>query len=130
IAARAVGTIMGPVYFLLIVGAIALGLWSGDGVPAFHAGDLRDLFDNAEVDFLPDTMHFSLLPLLIALWLGKLGSVVLERVTTSVKVIYFSIFYMRITHSEEIIPEIRDELDAYLRMEAEDPEPVADPSSA
>lgn len=55
---------------------------------------------------------------------------VLDRLTNSVKVIYFSIFYMRITHVEAIIPEIRGELDAYLRMEAEDPEPVAEPSSA
>jgi len=56
--------------------------------------------------------------------------VVLDRLTNSVKVIYFSIFYMRITHADSIIPEIRDELDAYLRMEAEDPAPVADPSTA
>lgn len=130
IAARAVGAIMGPVYFLLVVGAIALGLWVGEAVPAFHAGDIRQMLDDVDVDFLPEVMHFSWLPLLIAIWVGKLGSVVLERLTTSVKVIYFSIFYMRITHSEAIIPEIRDELDAYLRMEADDPGPVTDPATA
>ena len=127
IAARAVGTIMSPIYFLLFIGAIALGLWVGDAVPAFYAGDIRAMFDNLDADFLPDPMHFSWLPLLIAIWIGKLGSVVLERLSTSVKVIYFSIFYMRITHVEDIIPEIRDELDSYLRMEAEDPDPVASP---
>ena len=78
----------------------------------------------------PSRCTFLWLPLLIAIWLGKLGSVVLDRLTNSVKVIYFSIFYMRITHAEDIIPEIRGELDSYLRMEAEDPEPVANPSSA
>jgi len=124
IAARAVGTIMGPVYFLLLVGAIALGVWVGDALPAFYAGDLRALFNDVEAGFLPAELHFSWLPLLVALWLGKLASVVLERVTTTVKVLYFSIFYMRIAHGQAIIPEIRDELDAYLRMEAEDPEPV------
>lgn len=118
IAARAVGTIMAPVYFVLFVGAIALGLWVGDALPAFYAGDVRQMLDNVEADFLPAEMHFSWLPVLIAIWIGKIGSVVLERVTTSVKVIYFSIFYMRITHVDEIIPEIRDELDGYLRMEA------------
>lgn len=130
IAARAVGSIMAPVYLLLVVGAIALGLWVGDAVPAFYAGDVRDMLDNVEADFLPAEMHFSWLPLLIAIWLGKLGGVVLDRLTSSVKVIYFSIFYMRITHVEAIIPEIRGELDAYLRMEAEDPGPVAQPSTA
>lgn len=130
IAARAVGSIMAPVYFVLFVGALALGLWVGDAVPAFYAGDAREMLNNVEAGFLPDEMHFSWLPLLIAIWLGKLGSVVLDRLTNSVKVIYFSIFYMRITHAEDIVPEIRGELDSYLRMEAEEPEPVADPSSA
>jgi hypothetical protein len=130
IAARAVGSIMVPIYALLFVGSILLGLWVGDAVPAFYAGDAREMLNNVEAGFLPDEMHFSWLPLLIAIWLGKLGSVVLDRLTNSVKVIYFSIFYMRITHARDIIPEIRDELDSYLRMEAEDPEPVADPSPA
>lgn len=130
IAARAVGTIMAPVYFVLFVGAIALGLWVGDALPAFYAGDARQLFDNVEAGFLPEEMPFSWLPVLIAIWIGKLGSVVLERVTTSVKVIYFSIFYMRIAHVDEIIPEIRDELDSYLRMEAEEVEPVTTPGDS
>ena len=125
IAARAVGTIMAPIYFLLVLGAIALGLWVGDSVAAFHFGDIREMLGDVDADFLPEVMHFSWLPLLIALWLGKLGSVVLERVTTSVKVIYYSIFYMRITHAENILPEIRGELDSYLRMEAEEVNPVA-----
>lgn len=130
IAARAVGSIMVPIYMVLFVAALALGLWLGDAVPAFYAGDARELFNNVEAGFLPEEMHFSWLPLLVALWLAKLGGVVLDRLTNSVKVIYFSIFYMRITHAEDIVPEIRGELDSYLRMEAEEPEPVADPSSA
>ncbi|QOC22630.1 hypothetical protein IC757_00160 [Wenzhouxiangella sp. AB-CW3] len=125
IAARAVGTIMAPVYALLVLLAIGLGLWVGDSIAAFYVGDLREMLGDVEVDFLPEVMHFSWLPLLVVLWMGKLGSVVLERVTTSVKVIYYSIFYMRITHIEEIIPEIRDDLDSYLRMEAEEVTPVA-----
>lgn len=130
IAARAVGSIMVPIYMVLFLAAVALGLWLGDAVPAFYAGDARELFNNVEAGFLPEQMHFSWLPLLVALWLAKLGGVVLDRLTNSVKVIYFSIFYMRITHVEDIVPEIRGELDSYLRMEAEEPEPVADPSSA
>lgn len=130
IAARAVGSIMVPIYMVLFLAAVALGLWLGDAVPAFYAGDARELFNNVEAGFLPEEMHFSWLPLLVALWLAKLGGVVLDRLTNSVKVIYFSIFYMRITHAEDIVPEIRGELDSYLRMEAEEPEPVADPSSA
>jgi hypothetical protein len=125
IASRAVGAIMGPVYFVFILLALGLGLWAGDAIPAFHAGDIRTMLNNVDADFLPETMHFSWLPLFIAIWLGKLGSVVLERMTTSVKVIYFSIFYMRITHVADIVPEIRQDLDGYLRMEDPDPSPIA-----
>jgi hypothetical protein len=46
-----------------------------------------------------------------------------------VKVIYFSIFYIRITHADDILGDIRGELEAYLRMEAKDPEPVASPQT-
>ncbi|MGM0631818.1 MAG: hypothetical protein ACQETO_01455 [Pseudomonadota bacterium] len=124
IASRAVGAVMGPVYFIFVLLALGLGLWVGESIPAFHAGDIRTMLNNVDADFLPATMHFSWLPLFIAIWLGKLGSVVLERMTTSVKVIYFSIFYMRITHTDDIMPEIRQELDGYLRMEDPEPSPV------
>lgn len=124
IASRAVGAVMGPVYFIFILLALGLGLWVGESIPAFYAGDVRAMLNNLEADFLPATLHFSWLPLFIAIWLGKLGSVVLERMTTSVKVIYFSIFYMRITHTDHIIPEIRQELDGYLRMEDPEPSPI------
>ena len=128
IAAKAVGTIIGPLYFGLILLAAGAGVWLGDALPAFHVGDIRQMLDDPQLDFLPETLDFSWLPLLIVLWLGKTLSVVLERVTTTVKVIYFSIFYMRITHADEIIPEIRGELDGYLKMEKSDVAPVATPA--
>ena len=128
IAAKAVGTIIGPLYFGLILLAAGAGVWLGDALPAFHVGDIRQMLDDPQLNFLPETLNFSWLPLLLALWLGKSVSVVLERVTTTVKVIYFSIFYMRITHADEIIPEIRGELDGYLRMEKDDVAPVASPA--
>lgn len=126
IAARAVGSIMGFVYFALIVLALCLGLMLGDAVTPFYVGDLVQTFNVQDYGYLPTDLHFSLLPLFVVLWLGKLGSAVLERITTSVKVIYFSIFYMRITHSEDIIPEIRGELDGYLKMEDPNPTPITE----
>ncbi|MBL39422.1 MAG: hypothetical protein CMP07_13535 [Xanthomonadales bacterium] len=128
IAARAVGAIMGPVYLLLVVGSGALGLWIGNDLPAFHVGGMADLLGRTGIDVDAESLYFAWLPTLIALWIGKLGSVVLERTTTTVKVIYFTVFYMRITHGDAIIDEIRGELDSYLRMEADDVEPVASPA--
>lgn len=128
IAARAVGAIMGPVYLILILGSSALGLWIGNDLPAFHVGELADPLGGVGMDVDSETLYFAWLPTLIALWMGKLGSVVLERATTTVKVIYFTIFYMRITHSDAIIDEIRGELDGFLRMEEDDVSPVASPA--
>jgi hypothetical protein len=128
IAARAVGAIMGPVYLLLVVGSGALGLWIGNDLPAFHVGEMAGLLGQAGIDVDAESLYFAWLPTLIALWIGKLGSVVLERTTTTVKVIYFTIFYMRITHADSIIDEIRGELDRYLRMEADDVAPMTSTS--
>jgi len=129
VAAKAVGTIMFPVYALLTIGGVAAGIWVGDSLAGYHLGDLLAGTELAGAGPLPESLPVSALPLLIALWIGKLISVVLERLTTSVKVIYFSIFYMRITHADAMTPDVRDELEAYLRMEAGDPEPVASPAS-
>ncbi|MBA2779933.1 hypothetical protein [Billgrantia kenyensis] len=129
VAARAVGTIMFPIYLLMVLVGLAIGTWMGSPQSAYYLGDPLAGSALAGAGPLPETLPISVLPILIALWMGKLISVVLERVTTSVKVIYFSIFYMRITHAEDIVPEIRDELEAYLRMEAENVEPVAAPGS-
>lgn len=128
IAARAVGAIMGPVYLLLVLGSGALGLWIGNDLPAFHIGEMAGLLRQAGIDVDAESLYFAWLPTLIALWIGKLGSVVLERTSTSVKVIYFTVFYMRITHRDAILDEIRGQLDAYLRMEADDLEPVTSPA--
>ena len=128
VAARAVGAIVGPVYVVLFLGSGALGLWIGDGLPAFEIGDAQEILGTFGIDAEAGPLHFAWLPTLVALWLGKLGSVVLERLTTSVKVVYFTVFYMRIAHSDAILDEIRGELDGYLRLERDDIEPVAEPA--
>jgi hypothetical protein len=127
VAARAVGTLVAPLYLLLVVAGLGGGVVVGDSLPAFYVGDLQQMIDGDLPAFLPQQLDFSWLPLLLALWLGKLVSVAFERVAASVKVIYFSIFYMRITHLESITPDIRDELDGYLRMEKADVRLVATP---
>ncbi|WP_440994998.1 hypothetical protein [Arhodomonas sp. SL1] len=132
LAARAVGTLMAPLYLIAAATAVVLGLWVGDAVPAFHAGSLREALGPEATTWLSEgPLHFSWLPALIAFWVSKVVSAVFERLVTSVKVIYFTIFYMRITHPERITDEIRDELEAYLRLEGTDPAtgPATEPSA-
>ena len=112
---RIVGTLMAPVYFLMLLLALWLGVALAAALPSFtiptQGADLPGwlLTDGALV--------VTLIPLFALVLLTKALSVVLERAVTSVKVMYFTIFYTQITHPESIAPGLRDELTAYLRME-------------
>lgn len=131
IAGGVVATLMVPLYLLLLIAALWLGLLVGHDISAFYAGDLRGLLGNNAPTWLGSgDLAFNWLPMLIALWLGKLFGAVLARVVGSVKIIYFTLFYMRIAHAEEIVPDLREELDAYLRVAANPAEEGAtEPSS-
>ena len=61
----------------------------------------------------PETT-FSWFPLLVCVFIWKLFSSVFKRVVTAVKVIYFTLFYARILHPEELASDIRSELKNYL----------------
>lgn len=119
IAGGAAGMLIAPVYLVLIIIAIALGFAVGEATPAFYAGDMREMLGDGTPSWLGDSaLSFSWLPLLIALWLSKVLGAIFSRVVDSVKTIYFTLFYMRITHGNEIAPELREELDTYLRIES------------
>lgn len=119
IAGGAVGAIAAPVYLLLIAAAVALGFMLGDPTGSFYVGDARTVLgDQAPAWLGRGALHFSWLPLLIALWLGKLISAVFALMVDSFKVIYFTLFYLRTAHPEDIEPELAKELDAYLKIES------------
>lgn len=128
-AAGAVLFMMAPVYLVLILIALGIGLLVGDAVPAFYAGEVHAWLGNSAPGWLPEPLHFSWLPLLIAIWIGKLFSGLLKRLVESMKVLYFTVFYLRIAHPEDITPDMREELDHYLRMERETG-PDAEPAGA
>lgn len=120
IMGRAVGTIMAPLYVLMALAGIGIGLWLGDSLPAaLSAGQLGELFPGDYPGWAPvgpDTV-FNWLPLFICLWIGKIAGGVFERVVTSVKVMYFTLFYARLMHAEALAPDIRGELESYLNLD-------------
>lgn len=61
------------------------------------------------------------LPIVVFFYLGKVMGAIFERVVTSVKVIYFTIFYTQITHADHISDDLQSQLVSFLRME-EDPD--------
>lgn len=120
IMGRAVGTIMAPVYLLMVLAGIGAGLWLGESLPsALSAGQVGDLFPGEYPGWVPigpDTI-FNWLPLLTCLWVGKMAGSAFERVVTSVKVIYFTLFYARLMHADALAPDIREELESYLKLD-------------
>ncbi len=118
VAGHAVGTLLAPVYFVFFLVGIGVGFLVGEAVPAFYLGDVAEFLAEFDPPIIVDTaLHFSWLPLLIVIWLSKFGGIILERITTSVKVIYFTIFYMLISHPDRIAGEMRDDLLRFVKLE-------------
>jgi len=114
---RVVGTIVAPLYTLLILVGAALGIWASGIMPAdFQAGRLSDVLPPEAFNYLPVTADntYNWFPLFVCIFLGALVSSSFKRVVTAVKVIYFTLFYARILHVEELAPDIREELESYL----------------
>lgn len=121
ILSRVVGNIVAPLYLVLVLIGLAVGTWASGMMPAaFEAGEFGELFPPEAFGYLPvsvDTV-FNWLPLLLCVFLGKLFSSVFKRIVTSVKVTYFTLFYARVLHADELAPEIREELEGYLTFGA------------
>lgn len=115
--ARVVGVIVAPVYFVLTLVALSLSIAMADMLPAFSL----PMPSGVEVPaaLLTDgALKLTVIPLFALIFVGKLFSVVLERAVISVKIIYFTIFYVQITHPDRIASDLQPELEAYLKMES------------
>ena len=114
---RVVGQVTGGLYFMLI-------LVSG-GAVYFGASALPEAFTFTllENPIGSGPLVLNVLPLLLAVYIGKVAGVVFERTVTSLKVIYFTIFYTQITHEDRIVDDLKPQLVQYLRME--EPEGVS-----
>lgn len=118
IAGHAVGALMAPVYFLVTLAGLGLAAVMGDAVPLFYVPNIIEAFG---VELPPDLPYefisWNVLPLIAVEFFAKFASIVIERVTSSFKVLYFTLFYMRITHNDRIVSDMRESLDSYLTME-------------
>ena len=120
---RVVATIVAPLYTLLILIGVAVGVWASGMMPAaFEAGRLGDVLPPEAFDYLPVSADsvFNWFPLFVSIFLGKLVSSAFKRIVTAVKVIYFTLFYARILRVEDLAPDIREGLESYLRFGSED----------
>jgi len=95
-----------PLYIIALIAAVALGVVLSGWLPSFS----MDLSGSEKV------IHFTMVPLVVLWFIGKLGSNFLERTVTAVKVTYFTIFYDQITHPESIAPDLQADLVDYLKL--------------
>ncbi|WP_289043336.1 hypothetical protein [uncultured Aliiroseovarius sp.] len=125
-----IGTLMAPVYLLGALAGIACGLFLGGHMPgAFSAGTLSEISrDMPQLGPIgPDTV-FNWLPVFVIVFLGVLLHALMARAVTAIKVVYFTLFYTRIMHAEDLAPDMRADLEAYLDLDegemADSPAPV------
>lgn len=106
-----INRVIWPIYFILILLSIGAGLLLGDSLPASQT------FDFNKPDFPLNGIVFTWIPLVAAIFIGKLFSNIFERVVTTVKVIYFTVFYTKIIHPDSIAEDLREDLTNYLKLD-------------
>ncbi|MDZ7720143.1 MAG: hypothetical protein U5K72_15115 [Balneolaceae bacterium] len=107
---KIVGRVVGPVYFILILLSLGAGILFGNAMPSQE-------FNFNNPDFPLNGIVFSWIPLVGAIYIGKLFSSFFERMVTSVKVIYFTVFYTKITYPESIAEDLQEDLTDYLKLD-------------
>lgn len=110
---KVVRKVTGPIYFVLILLSLGAGILLADVLPSQE-------FNFKNPDFPLNGIVFTWLPLIGAIFLGKLFSTFFERMVTTVKVIYFTVFYTKITHPDSIADDLQEELTDYLKLEKVD----------
>ncbi|MFB6344551.1 MAG: hypothetical protein ABEK50_02085 [bacterium] len=105
-----------PLHFIFIVIAFVIASLGADLMPD---STLITLPHNLakQVSFLVgESGQISWLPIIVFLFFSmSLGSAI-KRTITAIKISYFTIFYMKITHPDEITPELQDQLDDFLQL--------------
>jgi hypothetical protein len=94
-----------PAYIILFIISAALGYFGSD------------FFPSSTITIGGDNVVITFIPIIFALWIGKLFSNFFERTVTGIKVIYFTVFYTKITHPERIREDMQDELVNYLKLD-------------
>lgn len=102
---KVVRQVMIPSYIILVIASAVIGYFGTDFLPA------------STISVAGEAVAFSWLPVIIALWIGKLFSNFFERTVTGIKVTYFTVFYMKITHPDQIREDMREELTNYLKLD-------------
>lgn len=111
---KVVTKVVAPVYTVLILISIGAGIYFHEYMPSYELslGNISDL---------PiESIMITWIPIVAAIYIGKLFSSFFERIVTTVKIIYFTIFYTKITHPKKIAADLQEDLNDYLRLDQVD----------
>lgn len=97
-----------PIYFVLFLISGLLGYFGTPYFPSF------------EFPVNDTAITITIVPLVVAIYFGKLFSNLFERTVTAVKVVYFTVFYTKITHPNRIAEDLQEELLNYLKLDQVD----------
>lgn len=117
-----IGSLMKPLYLFGVLAGVAFGLLFGGGMPdAFSAGALSEISrDMPQLGPIgPDTV-FNWLPVFVVVFVSVLLHALFARAVTAIKVVYFTLFYTRIIHPQDLTPEMRADLEGYLDLDADE----------
>ncbi|MDZ7772780.1 MAG: hypothetical protein U5K31_08595 [Balneolaceae bacterium] len=104
-----------------VIRRVTVPVYTGLFVIAALAGYFgTGLFPSYEIPFEGTPITLTPIPLVIALYFGKIFNNLFERTVTCIKVIYFTIFYAKITHPDSISEDLREELLNYLKLDQVD----------
>ena len=101
------GNAAGGVLVIAIIGLLALAGLVGWALP-------NTALVSPEYIFHMGNISFFYFPAICAVVLISLFSKLIRVLTTSLQATYFSIFYTRINHPDEITPEMQEKIDSYL----------------
>ena len=113
---KVISALAAPIYAVMVPLAVFLSWYLASVLPS---GGFAVSGEDLPAVLLTDgELVISVVPLLAVAFLGKAGSVVVNRGVTWVKVNYFTLFYLQITHPDRVRDDLQDELVRYLRMES------------
>lgn len=120
IVGSAAKAIIFPVHLVFFLIAVLIGALAPSLMPEASIIQLPSGMAESLSFILGADGRISWFPILPFFLISFSISGVIKRTITAIKVTYFTIFYTRISHPEDIVPELQDELTRFLKMDEEE----------
>ena len=111
------GGVISSTLFIIYTGILGGGVALAIGIPHLHLISPDYIFHMTE-EKTGNPLDLFIFPLLVSLVVISAVRRLVRIIITSLQAMYFAVFYTRINHADELIPELREEVDAFLQQPA------------